>query len=150
MALREHRPFVDAGFKLMNVTHRAILRLTGGRYPRTLVGMPAVELHTIGRKTGERRRTMLTSPVHHDGRVVLVASKGGDDRDPQWYRNLRANPDVEITIDGETKKMQARTASVEEKAALWPDIVATYKGYASYQKRANRDIPVVICEPRGA
>ena len=93
---------------------------------------------------------MLTAPVHDDQRVVLVASKGGDDRDPQWYRNLRANPDVEITIDGETKKMQARTASVEEKAALWPDIVATYKGYASYQKRANRDIPVVICEPRGA
>ena len=147
MALREHRPFVDAGFKLMNVTHRAILRLTGGRYPRTLVGMPAVELHTIGRKTGERRRTMLTSPVHHDGRVVLVASKGGDDRHPQWYRNLTANPEVEVTIEGTTRTMRARTASPEEKAALWPDIVAAYKGYASYQRRADRDIPVVICEP---
>ena len=55
---------------------------------------------------------------------------------------------MEITIAGETKKMRARTASPEEKAALWPDIVATYKGYASYQERADRDIPVVICEPR--
>jgi len=146
----EHKPLVDAGFKLMNATHRAVLKLTGGRYPRTLLGMPAVELHTVGRKTGVRRTTMLTSPVHDDSRIVLVASKGGDDRDPQWYRNLTANPDVEITIDGNTKPMRARTASAEEKAALWPEILASYKWYGSYQKRANRDIPVVICEPRAS
>ena len=90
---------------------------------------------------------MLTSPVHDEHRVVLVASKGGDDRDPQWYRNLTANPDVEVTIDGSTRKIRARTASPEEKAALWPEIVAAYKGYDGYQKRAHRDIPVVICEP---
>ncbi len=150
MAGRERRPVVDAGFKLMNATHRAILLMTGGRYPRTLLGMPAIELHTIGRKTGQRRTTMLTSPVHDQGRIVLVASKGGDDRNPQWYRNLMTNPDVEITVAGETKKMRARTASPDEKAALWPDIIATYKGYASYQRRSDRDIPVVICEPRVA
>jgi deazaflavin-dependent oxidoreductase (nitroreductase family) len=80
--------------------------------------------------------------------VVLVASKGGDDRDPQWYRNLRADPDVEVTVNGETKLMRARTASAEETTALWPDIIAVYKGYDSYQKRAQRDIPVVICEAR--
>jgi deazaflavin-dependent oxidoreductase (nitroreductase family) len=124
----EHKPVVDAGFKLMNATHQGILKLAGGRYPKTLFGMPAVELHTLGRKTGERRTTMLTTPVHDDGRIVLVASKGGDDRDPQWYRNLTANPDVEITMEGKTLVMRARTASPEEKAALWPDIVATYKG----------------------
>jgi deazaflavin-dependent oxidoreductase (nitroreductase family) len=78
---------------------------------------------------------------------VLVASKGGDDRNPQWYRNLTANPDVEITMEGKTLAMRARTASPEEKAALWPDIVAAYKGYDAYQKKAGRDIPVVICEP---
>jgi deazaflavin-dependent oxidoreductase (nitroreductase family) len=93
---------------------------------------------------------MLTSPVHDDRRVVLVASKGGDDRDPQWYRNLTANPDVEVVIGGATRTMRARTASPAEKAALWPDIVAAYKYYDSYQKRADRDIPVVICEPRPA
>jgi deazaflavin-dependent oxidoreductase (nitroreductase family) len=147
---KEHKPVVDAGFKLMNATHRAVLKVTGGRYPKTLLGMPAVELHTIGRKTGERRTTMLTSPVHDDNRIVLVASKGGDDRDPQWYRNLTANPDVEITIDGTTRQMRARTAATEEKTALWPQILASYKGYGSYQKRADRDIPVVICEPRGS
>jgi deazaflavin-dependent oxidoreductase (nitroreductase family) len=61
---------------------------------------------------------------------------------------LRANPDVEITIEGETKKMRARTASPDEKAVLWPEIIGSYRGYESYQKRAGRDIPVVICEPQ--
>ena len=140
--------FVDAGFKLLNLMHRSALRLSGGRWPRDLQGMPGVELHTTGRKSGQPRSTFLTSPIHDENRVVLVASKGGDDRDPQWYRNLTANPDVEVTMHGETRKMRARTASAEEKAAMWADIVAVYEGYDSYQKKADRDIPVVICEPR--
>jgi deazaflavin-dependent oxidoreductase (nitroreductase family) len=138
---------VDVGFKILNGLHRGIYAATGGRFPRSLMGMAAVELRTIGRKSGQPRLTMLTSPIHDDTRVVLVASKGGDDRDPQWYLNLSVNPDVEVTIDGATHKMRARTASPGEKTALWPDIVAVYKGYESYQQRADRDIPVVICEP---
>jgi deazaflavin-dependent oxidoreductase (nitroreductase family) len=145
-----HRSVIDAGFKLLNLMHRNVLRATGGRWPRDLMGMAAVELHTTGRTTGQRRSTMLTSPIHDEHRVVLIASKGGDDRDPQWYRNLQANPDVEVTIDGATRPMRARTASPEEKAVLWPEIVAVYKGYDSYQQRAHREIPVVICEARSA
>ncbi len=63
---------------------------------------------------------------------------------------MAANPDVLVTLNGETRAMRARTASPGEKAALWPDIVAVYKGYDSYQKKAGREIPVVICEPRPA
>ena len=70
-------------FKFLNVTHRTALRVTGGRWPHTLFGMPGVELHTIGRTSGQRRSTFLTSPVHDENRVVLVASKGGDPRDPR-------------------------------------------------------------------
>ena len=143
----QRKPVVDAGFKLMNLTHKAALRVTGGRWPKLLFGMPGVQLETIGRKSGQPRTTMLTTPVHDDSRVAPIASKGGDQRDPQWYRNLRANPEVKVTIDGVTSAMRARTASSEEKAALWPDIVAAYKGYDAYQKKAGRDIPVVICEP---
>lgn len=132
----------------MNKTHKAILRVSGGRILNTAFGMPAVKLHTIGRKSGQKRVTMLTSPVHDENRVVLVASKGGDDRDPQWYGNLTANPDVEVTIKGVTRPMRARTASDAEKAELWPQIVGAYKGYAGYQEKTDRNIPVVICEPR--
>ena len=146
----QRKPVVDAGFKVLNLTHKGVLRLTGGRWPKLLFGMPGVELETIGRKSGEPRTTMLTTPIHDENRVVLIASKGGDTRDPQWYLNLAVNPDVKVTMNGETRSMRARTASPGEKAAMWPDIVAVYKNYDSYQKKAGRDIPVVICEPRPA
>src|SRR5262245_22556052 len=139
---------VDVTAKVMNGMHRAVLRLSGGRVLNTAFGMPVVELHTVGRKSGVRRTTMLTTPIRDDDRVVLIASKGGDDRQPDWYRNLVADPDVEITMDGSSRKMRARTATTEEKAELWPHITRTYQGYAGYQQRTSRDIPVVICEPR--
>jgi deazaflavin-dependent oxidoreductase (nitroreductase family) len=135
------KPVVDAGFKLLNITHKGVLRMTGGRWPNVLRGMPGVELQTVGRKSGEPRTTMLTTPIHDENRVVLIASKGGDPRDPQWYLNLAANPDVEVTINGQTRSMRARTASPGEKASMWPDIVAVYKNYDSYQKKAGREIP---------
>jgi deazaflavin-dependent oxidoreductase (nitroreductase family) len=85
--------------------------------------------------------------VQEDGRVVLVASYGGDDRHPSWYLNLRDNPEVELTLEGQTRTMKARTASPEEKAELWPRVVAAHKGYAQYQTRTDREIPLVILEP---
>jgi deazaflavin-dependent oxidoreductase (nitroreductase family) len=138
----------DYGAKAMNAIHRLILKVSGGRWLKTPFGMPALQLHTVGRKSGKRRSVMLTAPIHDADRVVIVASKGGDDRHPEWYLNLTANPDVEVTIDDETRPMRARTASTEEKAELWPTIIAAYKGYDGYQQRTTRDIPVVICEPR--
>jgi deazaflavin-dependent oxidoreductase (nitroreductase family) len=146
MHLRE--ALTDAGFKFLSRSHRTILRLSGGRVMGSGFGMPVVELRTVGRKSGKVRSTVLTSPVHDESRVVLVASKGGDDRHPQWYGNLTADPEVEIVIDGETRRLRARTASEDEKAALWPAIVGAYKGYGGYQDRTERDIPVVICENR--
>jgi len=146
MALKDS--LTDLGMKTMNLSHRAVLKASGGRLLKTPFGMPTVELHTIGRKSGQRRSTLLTAPIHEDDRVVLVASKGGDDRHPLWYQNLVAEPDVEVTIAGTTTPMRARTATGEERAELWPQITAAYKGYAGYQKRTDREIPVVVCEPR--
>jgi deazaflavin-dependent oxidoreductase (nitroreductase family) len=139
---------LDAGSWMLENGHRAMLKLTGGRFPKKLLGMQPVELHTIGRKTGERRSTLLTSPLCEEDRVILVASKGGHQSHPQWYKNLVANPDVELTIDDRTRPMRARTATPDEKAELWPKVVKVYKGYADYQRNTERDIPVVICEPR--
>src|SRR4051794_22281231 len=138
---------IDIGAWMLENGHRAMLKVSGGRYPRTVLGMEAVELHTIGRKTGQRRSTMLTAPICEEERVVLVASKGGHEHHPVWYLNLVANPDVEITVDHRTRKMRAHTATEEERAELWPQVVAKYKGYADYQKNTEREIPVIVCEP---
>jgi deazaflavin-dependent oxidoreductase (nitroreductase family) len=138
----------DLGLKAMNLIHRTVLTLSGGRLGYDVLGMPALELHTTGRRSGQRRTVMLTSPVYEPDRIVLVASKGGDDRQPDWYRNLVDQPDVEVTIKGKTRPMRARTAAADEKAELWPAIVKAYRGYAGYQQRTERDIPVVILEPR--
>jgi deazaflavin-dependent oxidoreductase (nitroreductase family) len=138
----------DLVMKGMNGVHRSVLTLSGGRLLNSFGSMKVVELHTTGRTSGKRRSTMLTAPIHDVDTFVLVASKGGDDRDPDWFRNLVADPAVELTIDGDTRPFVARVASDEEKVQLWPRIVEAYRGYASYQARTARDIPVVICEPR--
>lgn len=141
---------IEAGAWMLEHGHRALLKLSGGRFPKTVAGMQPVELTTIGRKTGLRRATLLTAPIYGDDRVVLVASKGGYSDDPIWYKNLAANPEVEITVGNTTRKMRARTASPDEKATLWPELVKAYKGYDGYQRNTTRDIPVVICEPVSA
>jgi deazaflavin-dependent oxidoreductase (nitroreductase family) len=139
---------VDLGFRGLNALHRTTIRLSGGRLGRRAFGMAVVELHTIGRRSGLERSTILTAPVVQGERVVLVASKGGDDRDPDWYRNLAATPEVELTMDGARSAMRARTATAEEAASLWPLIVAAYGPYAGYRRRSSREIPVVLLEPR--
>jgi len=131
----------------INDLHRTVFRLSRGRIANRGMGMPVVMLTTTGRKSGKLRTTMLTSPVQDGDRYVLVASNGGDDRDPAWLLNLRANPTVEVSIDGTTRAMTARVASPDEKAELWPRVVAGYKGYANYQTRTDRDIPLVILTP---
>lgn len=138
----------DTVAKVVTGFHHALLSVSGGRVGRSVAGMPVVVLHTTGRKSGQPRRTMLTAPVVDGDRVVLVASYGGDDRHPAWYLNLREHPDVTIELDGTTREMRARTATPDEKAALWPRITKAYRGYAGYQKRTDRDIPVVLLDPR--
>lgn len=112
------------------------------------MGMTVVELRTVGRRSGHVRSTMLTSPVVEGGRYVLVASKGGDDRDPDWYRNLVAEPDVELVVGATSHPMRARRASADEATGLWPRVEAAYPAYANYRRRTNREIPLVICAPR--
>lgn len=137
----------DIGARIVTGFHEAVFRFSNGRLANRGFGMPVLILTTTGRKTGKRRTTMLTSPVQEGDRVVLVASYGGDDRHPTWFLNVRDNPEVEITMDGKTRPMRARVASPEEKAELWPRVVAAYSGYGQYQQRTDRDIPLVICEP---
>lgn len=137
----------DAGFKVINRVHRLAFEASRGRIAGTLGGMPVVKLTTVGRQTGQARDTMLTTPVHSEDRVVLIASKGGAPQHPSWYLNLLAQPAVTVTMTGRTRPMVARAATATEKAELWPAIVAAYSGYAAYQERTGRDIPVVLLTP---
>ena len=82
----------DIGAKIVTGFHEAVFRMSNGRLANRGFGMPVLMLTTTGRKTGNRRTTMLTSPVQDGERVVLVASYGGDDRHPTWFLNLRDNP----------------------------------------------------------
>ncbi len=138
----------DLGYRLMSRAHRLLLGVSRWRIGASVGSMPVVELHTVGRSSGARRSAILTAPVHEAGRYVLVASKGGEPRHPSWYLNLLAHPDVELTVAGRTLPMRARTATPAERAELWPRITGAYAGYAGYQRRTAREIPVVICEPR--
>lgn len=140
-------PLIAFGAKLLEGSHRVSAAVTGGRFPKKLVGMELLELHTIGRKTGQRRSTLLSTPIFDDEQLILVASKGGYPDDPIWYKNLVANPNIEITMNGVTTPMVARTATAQERVELWPQITKAARTYAGYQKRAPREIPVVICTP---
>jgi len=140
----------DIVTRMLTGLHATVFRLSDGRLANRGYGMPVLMLTTTGRKTGKRRTTMLTSPVQDGDRLVLVASYGGDDRHPTWFLNLRDHPDVEVTINGATRPMRARVASVDEKKQLWPRVVAAHSGYAQYQQRTDRDIPLVILEPSAA
>ena len=137
----------DLMARVVTGAHEAVFRASGGRLLGSFGGMRVLVLTTVGRKSGQPRSTMLTVPVRDGERLVLVASYGGDDRHPAWFLNLRDNPDVTVTMDGRTRPMRARVASPEEKADLWPRVVAAYKGYGGYQSRTSREIPVVIVEP---
>jgi deazaflavin-dependent oxidoreductase (nitroreductase family) len=138
----------DFTLKTMNVIHRVLLKVSGGRLGGKLMGMPVIDLITTGAKTGLPRSSMLTSPVQDGDKIVIVASRGGDPHHPGWYHNIKANPDVEVVMNGGRKTMRARIATPEEKKELWPRVTSSYKGYAGYQKRTTRDIPLVILEPR--
>jgi deazaflavin-dependent oxidoreductase (nitroreductase family) len=127
--------------------HRWIFTATKGRLLGGFRGMPVLILETTGRKSGKARTTMLTAPIADDDRVVIIASYGGDDRNPTWYLNLRANPEVRVTMRGAKKTMRARVATSDEKTALWPAVIEANPGYANYQRKTERDIPVVILEP---
>ncbi|MGH2988932.1 MAG: nitroreductase family deazaflavin-dependent oxidoreductase [Solirubrobacterales bacterium] len=137
-------PFVNQAFK----GHTLVYRLSGGRIGHTFPGLPTMLLlDHVGAKSGERR----TSPLLYieDGEdLVLVASKGGYPRHPAWFHNLRAHPDTSVQVGTERRDVHARVATPEEHARLWPRAVESYGPYRDYQRRTEREIPLVILEPR--
>lgn len=127
---------------------RPLLRLTGGRVSLT-VGAPVLLLTTRGAKSGQLRTTPLVY-VRDGDNIALIASNGGQPRNPAWYYNLRANPDAELTVGERSGRYLAHEAQGVERERLWRKAVALNPGYAVYQRRAGgRVIPVMVLVPAG-
>lgn len=139
--------------KVMSKTNVWLYRRTGGRLGshwrvgaafRKPVKICLLE-HT-GRKTGQVRTTPLV--FLRDGeRIVIVASQAGLPKHPQWYFNLKANPDAHVQVDRDRWAVTARVAEEAERAVLWPKLVDLYSDYDTYQAWTDRVIPVVILDP---
>lgn len=146
-------PVVPRVMRLFSAANVWVYRATAGRIGGTWRvgsafrrGVPVCLLTTRGRKTGAPRTTPLLFLADGE-RVVLVASQGGLPAHPLWYGNLQAEPAVEVQIGARARRMRARTATDEERAALWPRLVALYADFERYQAWTDRRIPVVVCEP---
>jgi F420H(2)-dependent quinone reductase len=137
----------DTFSRVATTLHIQLIRRTGGRVGGHMFKRPMILLTTTGRISGQPRVTPLLCHPDRD-RYLLIGSNGGDDRDPQWVQNLQANPDATIELEGETIPVRATIATPEEKKVLWLKATAAYKGYDGYQRRTDRDIPVVILERR--
>ncbi|MEW2415386.1 nitroreductase family deazaflavin-dependent oxidoreductase [Streptomyces sp. NPDC046866] len=121
---------------------------SGGTEGLTWQGARVLLLTTLGRVSGTPVRTPLFYG-EADGRYLLVASKGGADEHPLWYRNLTAHPEVRIQVGPRIMQATARTATAEERAAYWPVMVGHWPAYDEYQSKTDREIPLVVIEPAG-
>ncbi len=135
--------------RVMHVITRAHVWLfdaSQGRLGKTFAGAPCCMVKMKGRKSGR----VVSIPLIHipDGDdVILIASQGGLEKNPAWYYNMMADPNVVVVADGTTRNMVARKADDAEKAERWPRAVAVYPDFNEYQARTERDIPLFICSP---
>src|SRR5437763_12731744 len=118
--------------------HARVYRATGGRIGGDLPGLPSLLLlDHVGARSGKLRTTPLVYMPDGDS-LLVVASKGGYPRDPAWMHNLRANPDTEVQIGRERRKVHAREANAEERERLWPKAAEYNSHWGRYRKRTSR------------
>jgi deazaflavin-dependent oxidoreductase (nitroreductase family) len=122
-------------------------RANGGKVGGPFEGAPLLLLHSIGAKSGQERvHPMMYLAV--DDRFAVFASKGGADTNPDWFHNLRAHPEVSIEVGTEKIDVTARVLDGEERAPLWQEQKARYPGFAEYEAKTSREIPVVMLSRR--
>jgi len=147
-------PVIPKVMKYAGKAHVRVYRLTNGRIGgKWRIGagwkkpVPTLLLDHVGRKSGRQFTTPLLF-LDNAPDVVIVASQGGLPKNPQWYANLMATPDTQVQIKGEKRAVTARTATAQERAAVWPRLVDLYADFDNYQSWTDREIPVVILSPR--
>ena len=126
--------------------HRWLYRLSGGRIGTRLNGFEILMLTTRGRRSGEPRKVALQS-LEHGNAWAVIGSFAGEDRDPAWCLNLRAEPMADVQIGRSHTRVRAREAEGDERAELWRRFVEVDDAYAEYETRTSRRLPVVILEP---
>lgn len=131
--------------KYFSRAHIAVYQRTNGRLGAKLLWFPVALVTTTGRKSGQPRTTA-TLCLRDGERVILPASFGGRDGNPMWYRNLQANPLVQVQVRDEHLTMTARDATDEERRRYWPVLIKMYPPYKNYRDAADRVIPLVVCE----
>lgn len=122
-------------------------RANEGRVGGAFEGAPLLLLHTIGAKSGLERVNPMMYQDLGGGRIAVFASKAGADTDPDWYRNLTVNRDVTAEIGSQTRGFRARTADADEREAIWSKQKSDFPGFADYESKTTREIPVVILDP---
>ena len=137
---------------MARVLHHAdafLLRLSGGKLTfAQLSSLPIIELTTTGAKSGQQRTLPLTG-LPDGEKYVLIASNFGQERNPAWYYNLKANPECRVKKDGVTGTYIAREADAQENKDYYDLAISYYTGYAAYKQRAgDREIPVMVLEPK--
>lgn len=132
--------------EIITAVHRRLYRWTGGIVGSNIGGLPTLLLTTTGRKTGLARTVPLPYFVLPEGYAV-VASYAGNPKNPAWYDNLVANPDVEVQVKARRFRAVAKAATSEERPAAWAKIVEETPMYGDYQRVTDREIPVVILRP---
>lgn len=144
-------PFTsDRLLKAINSFHTLVLRVTRGRVGWSADGMPVLRLTTIGRRSGQLRTVLLSSPLQFGDEWIVVGSKGGGERHADWFVNLRENSRVVVeTKQHGRRDVTARIATPDEKAVWWPQAVAAFKHYGNFQSRTTRDIPMVVLKVSG-
>ena len=133
-------------FKVVSAVHVFVYRLTGGRFGGRMVGAPVLLLETVGRKSGKYRPTPLMYLPDGEN-MVLVASKGGADKHPLWWLTLRRMRETQVRVGNKTMRVKVEAASAEERARLWPMANTMFSGYAQYQQKTTREIPLAILRP---
>lgn len=136
----------NLAWRALTDTHVRLYRLTRGWIGGRVRGVDIVLVDHVGRRSGKQRTTPLLY-IRDGEALVIVASKGGSHRHPQWWPNLKAHPETTVQVGGERRRVRAREAKAEERARIWPRLVAVWPDYESYQRRTERRIPVVILEP---
>ena len=123
-----------------------LYRLTGGGIGGKMQSMPVLLLTTTGRKSG-KKRTVPLGFLRDGSAYVIIASFGGQPRNPAWFFNLQSHPEATIEVKKRQMQVKAETANPEKRSELWTRLVEVAPGYAKYEKRTTREIPIVILHP---